>query len=67
MAWFSLSNRLRGEVSLGLINGRRWCRHGASTLGVSAKEVSHFHMHGSHFGVSLAWFFLLALADLAYM
>ena len=55
---FSLSNRLRGEVNFGLIDGgSHWWRQSGSTLGVSAKENSYFHMHGRHFYVSLAWSF----------
>jgi len=51
-----LSNRLRGEVNLGLIGGgSRWCRHSASTLGVSAKEVS---------SLPYAWKSLLSVACL---
>jgi len=60
-----LSNHLRREVNVGLIDGgSRWWRHSVSTLGVSAKENSHVHMHGSRFYVSLSvmFSFLLSLA-----
>ena len=49
-----LSNRLRGQVNLRLIDGgSRWWRHSASALGVSAKDSPPFNMHGSRFYVSL--------------
>ena len=59
-----LSNRLREEVNLRLIDGGSRWRHSASTLGVSAKECSDFHMYGSRFYVllSVMFSFLLCLA-----
>ena len=62
-----LSNRLRREVNLGLIDGgSHWWRRSTGTLGVSAKESSHFHMHGNHFYVSLSVMFSFLLSLTAF-
>jgi len=54
-----------GKWTLDLIDGGScWWRHGASALGVSAKDSPPFHVHGSRFYVSLSvmFSFLLSLA-----